>query len=211
LQVPQLWVSADATGFTNLSKASIEALIDSLWRMHQSGVTLVTWGGTGSDWPKLINALPEHAQKIREMALSSVDIPLISAAANGMMMGLAATAAGMGLGARPACDSEVVPALWTSGDAVKQNEVLRHVEWDACACASLWSRLNFMSQFNRPQLSWITQKSGPRSVRLNRVKSGDAAWSLPNVREVMQWDEPSANFRIPAHLHPKSLTAWLKD
>ena len=135
LNFPTTWTSYDKEGYVAMLPETLGAFIASLWKAHSDGIVLVTWGGTGSDWKALIKAAPEHSDKIREMALASVDIPLISAASNGMMMGLAATAQGMGIGDRPSCDSEQVPELWRTGDVAKQNEVVSHVRWDAWACA----------------------------------------------------------------------------
>jgi hypothetical protein len=188
---------------------TLGAFIASLWKAHSDGIVLVTWGGTGSDWKALIKAAPEHSDKIREMALASVDIPLISAASNGMMMGLAATAQGMGIGDRPSCDSEQVPKLWRTRDVAKQNEVVSHVRWDAWACAYIYSKLFMSSQFDRPQLTWVTQRSGHRSVRLQRTREGEG-FKLPTVREILTWDQPVSSFPIPDHLSSEKMMAWLR-
>jgi hypothetical protein len=212
LQVPQLWVSHSAQGFAPLTKGVISSLVDALWNFHQNQVTIVTWGGTGCDWPRLAkSASAEDADRIRTLALNSVDIPLISAAANGMMMGLSATAAGMGLGMRPHCTSEDVPMLWKTKDAAKQNEVVQHVQWDAWVTVQIWTRLMFQIAYARPQICWITQRSGLRSVRLHREMAADgSAWVLPSVDSIMKWNAPHAKFQIPEHLHPLRLTQWLR-
>jgi len=213
LNLPQIWVSHSVKGFEPLSNFMIEALIQQLWSYHLQGITLVTWGGTSSDWLKLWNyAKTQDARKcIIEMAYASVDIPLVSAAATGMMMSLTSTAMGMGLGARPACDSEDVPRLWSTQDPVKQSEVVNHVKWDAWACAALWDKLIAQAQFSRPQLSWVTKKSGLRSVRLHRTQNTSLVWVLPKVEEVLKWDIPKPQFTIPEHLRTEKLTGWLKD
>lgn len=212
LQVPQIWVSHAANGFVPLTRPVITSLVDTLWNFHESNVTIVTWGGTGCDWPKLLKAAaPEDAARIRTMALHSVDIPLVSVAANGMMMGLGATAAAMGFGARENCASEDVPQLWNTKDALKQHEVVQHVQWDAYVTAQIWTRLMFQISFARPQISWMTQRSGLRSVRLHRERGRNGEWTLPSVEHVMQWMAPNAKFQIPEHLHPQRLTNWLRQ
>jgi hypothetical protein len=213
INVPQLWVSHNASGYEPLNDFMIDALIQQLWTHHQQGITLVTWGGTSSDWLKLWRyaKTPEIRKCILEMAHASVDIPLVSAAATGMMMSLTSTAMGMGLGARPACDSEDVPRLWNTHDPAKQNEVVNHVKWDAWACAALWDKLIAQAQFSRPQLSWVTKKSGLRSVRLHRVQNAGLVWVLPKVEEVLKWDKPKPQFTIPEHLLTERLTSWLRE
>jgi len=212
LFLPQVWCSHGPTGLVALTPNSVAALLDSLWEFHAAGVTLVTWGGTGCDWPKLRKAADaSYHDKVRQMALASVDIPLISVAANGMMMGLSATAVGMGFGFRPSCDSELVPSMWNSKDAVKQHEVVQHVQWDAWVTVQIYNRLMFQVNFARPQITWVTQRSGPRSVRLQRERLPSGDWGLPNVACVLTWEEPVARFQIPEHLHPSKLTAWLRE
>lgn len=212
LFVPQLWCSHSPSGFVALSDSTLGSLLDSLWEFHEAGTVLVTWGGTGCDWPKLLKSSDEsYHEKIRIMARSSIDIPLVSVAANGMMMGLAATATGMGLGFRTSCDSELVPSMWNSKDAVKQHEVMQHVQWDAWATVQIYNRLMFQINFARPQITWVTLRSGPRSVRLQRERLPSGAWTLPTVGSIMDWDAPVAKFQIPEHLHPMKLTQWLRS
>jgi len=211
LTIPNTWTSHNKDGFVPLEPETLCAFIMSLWKAHSDGVVLVTWGGTGSDWKILSAAYPDHADKIRQMALAAVDIPLISAASNGMMMGLTATAVGMGLGTRPSCDSEDVPKLWKTGEASKQNEVVNHVKWDAWACATIYSRLYILSQFGRPQLTWMTMRSGQRSVRLQRsAEKKNGFYYLPTVSEILTWDKPIANFSIPDHLSSDKMLEWLR-
>ena len=215
--VPQLWSSSTKDGFSELQPLQYDALLDTLWMAHLSGCVVATWGGTGSDWPIMLkNARSEEQRmRIRTLAKESVDIPLISAAANGMMMGLVPASLGMGLGTRPACESEDVPRFWNSGDPARQNEVLQHVLWDSKTLAEIYFKLYFAAQGGRPALHWITQKSGPRTVRLQRVKvseeNGEDRYVLPSVKEVMTWPEPQTNFEIPSHLHAKKLCEWLRD
>ena len=209
INIPHLWISQDAKGFIPLQESALDAMIDQLWKAHETGVTLVTWGGTGTDWKKLSAACPHHANRIREMALAAVDLPLISAAATGMMMGLNATAVGMGIGSRPFCESENIPAMWNTNDPAKQNEIAQHVQWDAYACVSLYNKLHFSAQFGRPQLTWVTQKSGPRSVRLQRI-AGDEGFHLPCVNDVLLWQQPIAKFKIPDHLSSAKMLEWLR-
>jgi hypothetical protein len=206
-------VSHNAKGYEPLNEFMIDALIQQLWTYHVQGICLVTWGGTSSDWLKLWKyaKTAEARRCIVEMALASYDIPLVSAAATGMMMSLTSTAMGMGLGARPACDSEDVPRLWNTQDPVKQNEVVSHVKWDAWACAALWDKLIAQAQFSRPQLSWVTKKSGLRSVRLHRELNADKVYTLPRVSEVLKWETPNTQFVIPEHLRTEKLTGWLRE
>lgn len=212
LNLPQIWVSRNAKGYEPMNDFMIDALITQLWTHHLQGIYLVTWGGTSSDWKKLhaYAKTPETKACIMEMAKFSIDIPLVSAAATGMMMSLTSTAMGMGLGARPACDSEDVPRLWNTHDPVKQEEVVEHVKWDAWACAALWNKLIAQAQFSRPQISWVTKKSGLRSLRLHRMHNAQNVWVLPRVWEVLKWENPNPQFVIPDHLKTEKLTSWLR-
>lgn len=209
LNLTQLWVSHNAKGYNPLPESTVDALIQQLWQYHTEGITLVTWGGTSSDWIKLYaHAKAEMKDRVRDMALASIDIPLVSAAANGMMMSLTSTAMGMGLGARPACDSEDVPRLWNSQDPTKQHDVVKHVQWDAWACAALWDKLYAAAQFSRPSLSWVTKRSGVRSVRLHRI--GGPVYTLPCVRALLKWAPPETLFEVPLHLRVDTQTSWLR-
>lgn len=212
LTVPQLWSQQTRTGFTPLSDATVEQLINTLWECKQGGMQIVTWGGTGSDWKALHTAAKteERKDQVKQLAIQAVDIPLISAAANGMMMGLTSAALGMGMGERPACDSQDVPNFWNSGDVRKQNDVLMHVYWDAQTLASIYNKLFYDAQFQRPLLTWLTSKGAPRSVRLQRRKTISNTYELPTVSDILTWEAPIANFRIPEHLHVNSMTAWLR-
>jgi hypothetical protein len=207
IDVPQLFVTQEGSKFTNLSSTSLEALIEVLWAAHCFGTTILTWGGTGSDWKKLTKSAPQHADKIKEMALQSVDIPLISGASTGMMMGLNATAVGMGIGAQPFCDSIDVPSFW-KGSSQQQFVVVEHVRWDAWACAQIWNRLMQQIEHTRPQLSWMTQKSGLRSIRLRREKVDDE-WVLPRIHHIVKWEKPVTAFTVPEHLDTTKMFEWL--
>jgi hypothetical protein len=210
LNLTQVWVSHNSVGYDTLQPSMLHALLDQLWQYHSQGIRLVTWGGTSSDWPKLYNHAPEELKsRVRDMALGSIDIPLVSAAANGMMMSLTSTAMGMGLGARPACDSEDVPRLWNSHDASKQHDVVKHVQWDAWACAALWDKLISAAQFSRPALSWVTKRSGVRSVRLHRTGT-TGMYTLPCVRDLLSWAPPEPSFEVPLHLRVDCQTEWLR-
>lgn len=207
---PMLWAAPTATGYVPLTPAFLETFIDMLWQSHVSGVTIVTWGGTGSDWKALLTACPTREAVLREMALASVDIPLISVAQNGMMQSLVSTARAMGITPRSGCElSADVPRMWKQGPA-SQLEVLRHVQWDAWATCQLYSKLLNAAQVTRPQLTWNTMRSGIRSVRLQRMKNGEE-WCLPSVKDILEWPPPVTNFSIPPHLHPHELTKWLRE
>ena len=206
---PLLWAAPTGSGYVPLSAAFLEAFIDTLWQAHITGVTLVTWGGTASDWKALLTACPSRELRLREMALASVDIPLISVAQNGMMQSLVSVARAMGMPPRSGCElSSDVPRMWKQGPAA-QTEVLRHVQWDAWATCQLYAKLYAAAQVTRPQLTWNTMRSGTRSVRLQRVKIGEE-WGLPSVKEILEWPAPVSNFPIPPHLHPAELTKWLR-
>jgi hypothetical protein len=211
LTVPQLWSQQTRNGFVPLNEATIDALLQSLWNWKEQGIALATWGGPGSDWRALYAAASSaRKEQVKELAKYAIDIPLISAAANGMMMGLTAVAEGMGLGNRPACDSRDVPANWNSGDVRKQNDVLLHVQWDATICATLYNKLYHDAQYQRPLLTWTTVKGDSRSVRLQRSKTIAGTYALPNVDELLTWGAPIANFKIPEHLHVGAMTSWLR-
>ena len=207
---PQLWALPCAQKFVPLSPTLIDALIDTLYAAFKGGTRIVTWGGTGTDWKALLKASPHKEDMIKELARGSIDIPLVSVAHNGMMQSLVSTAYAMGLVQRSGCDlSADVPKLWAGG-IQSQMQVLDHVQWDAWATAQIFHRLHLAAQYGRPQLTWSTQRSGLRSVRLQRVKT-EKGWSLPSVSDVMTWPVPVCKFSIPDHLHPLQFTSWLKE
>lgn len=210
MTIPQLWVEQTKTGFAPLGPKNIELLLDFLVQCKDQGMALVTWGGTNTDWRMLHKAVgDERKAQVKELAMYAVDIPLLSSAANGMMMGLTAVAQGMGLGKRPACDSQDVPNYWNSGDAKMLNDVFLHVQWDASTCAAIYNRLTFNAQFQRPLMTWMTVRGQMRSVRLQREKTQDGSYKLPRVADLILWEPPTTNFRIPEHLHPKTIIQWL--
>jgi len=204
---PQVWVNATGDGYIPMTTSLLEALIEFLWMSHKSGTTIVTWGGTGSDFKALATACPKHFNKCKEMALKSIDIPFLSVCQSGMMQSLVSTAHANGMVPRISCASSDVPKMWKLG-IIAQADVLSHVQWDSWACAQIYHKLLLSSQLSRPQLSWSTQRSGIRTIRLPREKVGDF-YRLPTVEEALLLPTPISGFTIPEHLQPKTLTAWM--
>ncbi len=204
---PQVWVNATGNGYIPMTSSLLDALIEFLWMSYKSGTTIITWGGTGSDFKALANASPKHAQKCKEMALKNVDIPFLSVCQSGMMQSLVSVAHAYGMVPRISCASSDVPKMWKLG-IIAQADVLSHVQWDSWACAQIYHKLLLASQLNRPQLSWSTQRSGIRSIRLPREKT-ETGYRLPTVEEALLLPTPVSGFTIPEHLRPTTLTLWM--
>ena len=204
---PRLWTRVDAQGkYGELTESDLGQFLEFLEQAARQGATLVSWGGTCSDWKVLHDSMSSEGWRRRVQALAGahVDIPLIACASSGMMMGLEAARHGMQIGAfHRTLESAAVPGFWRSRELPLQNLVLQHVAEDAFHTAAIYSALLARTT---PTLTWITQRRRLRSLTLQRSVRGPG---LPCVQECLTWAPPRTDFPIPPHFEVLSQTAWL--
>lgn len=212
-----LWTSKHPrTGaYVALEMAQIVELLQYLAHMSALGYVIVTWGGSASDWRVLYAAVPPTIKPMAVLlALHHVDIPMISCASSGMIMGLSAATAGMEIPTGHANNkifSGVVPVFWKSGELAMQLSVIQHVVADAMHTSEIYRALWAQAQSINPVLTWITQRQQRRSVRLRRSRSFHGAPCLPTLQECLSWPRPTTAFAIPRHLQRDVLVEWLYE
>jgi len=195
--VPQVWYEQDNSDY--LSVSTIEAFVDELHKKSQTN-TLVTWGGSASDWRMLYRECPTRSALIRELALKSVDVPMCSCMAIGTMMGLNAACSGLGLTIKESDDSKLVPDLWRRSDNLDETlerrfKVLQHVSNDA------YGTLQVVQQAEHSKtLPWITKK--------NQLKIWNNVVFL-TVAECLKKELPSVGFPIGPNQNAKLMARWL--
>lgn len=207
----RLWARQEGdTHYSSLRASDVEELVLYLQQSSAEGATLVTWGGTASDW-KILHCAVSSALKptVMKLAREHVDIPLAACATSGMMMGLSATCQGMsiGTGARSLA-SAAVPAFWTSRALPLQFMVLQHVAEDAFLTGSIFLALHSQAQHESPALTWITQRRRSRSIALARCQASQG-FRLPTVQECTSWAAPHTEFQVPEMFKLENQAAWL--
>jgi hypothetical protein len=122
-----------------LAPEQVDDIVAYLHGKFKRRFVLVTWGGTATDW-RVLAQRSSAPELCKSLARRSVDVPLISAACLGVMMGLknarldsSPPAAGAG-GSSSKRDSSAVPDLWRSSRA----DVIRHVAEDARVTAQVY-------------------------------------------------------------------------
>lgn len=184
-------------------------LLDYLWDAHARGDTLVTWGGTASDWRVLeaVCGSAAYAEKCRVMAAHHVDVPFAAASSMGGMMGLRAACLGMGLEAKHPCASAAVPLMWAAG---MQALVGAHVTADAAATARVYAAMFDRARddgADAPSLVWQT------------AKGAAATWYAPwradkarvlTVAECMALPKATPKFTAPLAMDRDAIAAWLQ-
>jgi len=206
---PRLWTRTDSDGkYAELCEADLLCFLEYLEDAAQQGATLVSWGGTCSDWKVLHDSFTseDHKRRVQALARAHVDIPLIACASSGMMMGLEAARHGMQIGSFfRTLESAAVPGFWRSRELPLQNLVLQHVAEDAFHTAAIYTALMARPT---PTLSWITLRRKLRSLTLT-LSRASATPALPSVAECMTWSAPLADFPIPPQFRVATQTAWL--
>jgi hypothetical protein len=182
-----------------MSVTTLEAFVDELQRRAQTH-TIVTWGGSASDFKMLHRECPTRSDIIKQLALQSVDIPMCSCMAIGTMMGLNAACAGIGFTIKDSEDSKMVPDLWrrTGNDAEtleRRYKVLQHVSNDAFGTMQV---LQHSEQTNT--LPWITKR--------NQLKTWNNVVFL-SVGECLKKELPSVGFPIAPTQNAKLMARWL--
>jgi hypothetical protein len=194
-QWPQVWHEAGPAAHS-MSQSTLKAFVEHLEALVDKGHNIVTWGGSASDWRMLAKELrdvPHMDRRIRTLALNSYDVPMCSAMAIGMMMGLQAASAALGLALKTDSSSATVPSLWACRET--RPKVLQHVSNDAYA-----TMLVLCAALQTCQLHWVTQKG--------HLKTWHAVELIP-VRECLKRELPSVPFPIGPSHNPKILARWL--
>jgi hypothetical protein len=200
---PQVWYErpiGPITGLSELpsdymSEKTLEAFIDSLALLVRDSHTIVTWGGSASDWRLLEKECPGKSQQIRQMALESIDIPMCSCISIGMMMGLNAACMALGFSLKETGASENIPELWAQATIDSRLKVLQHVSNDSFATMMVLKHAE-----STRSLPWISKKGHYKTwtpVQFLSVKAC-LARELPNVP-----------FKINPEQNAKILARWL--
>lgn len=196
---PQVWyerppgASAALPG-DYMSEPTLLAFVAALEARVQAGFVLVTWGGSASDFRMLMRECPSAAERIRALALDSVDLPMCSCMSIGMMMGLNAACKALGLDLKDADASASVPVQWSQGSSGRA-AVLQHVCNDSYA-----TMLVLKHAESTGVLPWITQRGTLKMWQPVHF------WS---VRTCLSKELPHVPFTIgPAH-NAKLLARWL--
>jgi hypothetical protein len=194
---PNVWYEAhsdnlDAEGLF-MSEKTVRAFVEALECMASKGHTLVTWGGSATDWRMLAKECPDKSETIRSLALNSVDVPMCSCMSIGMMMGLNAACMAIGLDLKDSEASSKVPDMWLQAD--QRQKVLQHVSNDSYATMQIVLRATLTKE-----LPWITKKGHMKT------------WSpvvLATVRQCLAKELPKVPFEIGPNHNAKLLARWL--
>ena len=192
---PQVWYEFQPTTLEPgpfLSESTVRAFIATLVEKKNSGHTIVTWGGSSSDF-KLLAKESRQDQLVRSLALDSIDIPMCACMAIGTMMGLNAASSALGLNLKESGSSKDVPEIWKLPG--RRHEVIQHVSNDAFATMAVLDSLVRTSQLN-----WITQRGQLRTWHLQGL------WT---VRDCLAKELPVMPYTILPQFNAKILARWL--
>ena len=156
------------------------------------GHTIVTWGGSSSDF-KLLAKESKQDALVRSLALDSIDIPMCACMSIGTMMGLNAACAALGLNLKDSSSSKDVPETWRQPN--RRHEVIQHVSNDAFATMTVLESILRSSQLN-----WITQRGQLRTWHLQTL------WT---VRDCLAKELPVMPYPILPQYNAKLLARWL--
>lgn len=186
---PQVWHESDGN---HMSVPTLEAFIDTLVQKAQTS-TLVTWGGSASDWRVLAVECPSRKEVVCTLALNSIDIPMCACMCIGMMMGLNAACKALGFTLKDSESSMSVPDMWRSESM--RHSVLQHVSNDSFA-----TMLVLKQAESSLILPWITRKGDRREWR-------DV--QLITVSECLKKELPCVPFVIGPSMNAKLMARWL--
>lgn len=192
---PKVWYEHGRAGMPAdfMLTRTTEAFVRELSRLDSLGYTLVTWGGTASDWRMLAKEAPNMRHIVKALAMNSVDVPFCAFMQMGMMMGLNAACKALGMGFKNDSDSTLVPLRWTT--ASERPSVLQHVCNDSYATMMLVRLVE-----STASMAWITQRGHIRS------------WTpahLWTVKECLQRPLPVTPYPIADNVNGKLLARWL--
>lgn len=193
---PEVWYERSNEGDMPsdfMSEKTLEAFIDSLALLARDH-TIVTWGGSASDWRLLEKECPKRSNQIRQMALDSVDLPMCSCVTIGMMMGLNAACMALGLSLKDSEASENIPQLWHKGPEARV-QVLQHVSNDSFA-----TMLVLKHAETTRSLPWISKKGHYKTW---------APVQFLTVKACLARELPNVPFKINPEQNAKILARWL--
>jgi hypothetical protein len=190
---PNVWYEATETLEPGpfMSENTVKAFVEALETMASKGFTLVTWGGSATDWRMLEKECPEKKDTIRALALQSIDVPMCACMAIGMMMGLNAACKAIGIDLKDSEASSEVPETWLHDKA----KVIQHVSNDSYATMQVLLRAD-----QTKTLSWITKKG------LMKHWHAVQFWT---VKQCLARELPKVPFDIGPNHNAKLLARWL--
>jgi hypothetical protein len=180
-----------------MADGDVFAMVDSLLDYFRRGYTVVTWGGTASDF-RVLHAHclragdRSRAAAVRALASDHVDIPLCTVASSGHMMGLSAACHAMSVPLEKGDDdSRTVGLMWVRNP----ERVIRHCMNDAWATMRVYDIAR--NQFPVPKLWWVTRKGHVRE------------WTHPTFLSVEQCREYPAVFPSRPPRDVASCVRWM--
>ena len=187
-----------------MSALQLRGLVDALCAASDCGATIVSHGGTASDFRVLWHGVEDAAYRARVLRLATahVDVALACAAQTGYVMSLLALAKGMGLEAKGDDASSGAPSAWLSGDARAQARVLELVASDARVTAQVFYEVACRGR----QLQWVSGKG--RLLALPDF-GAHAQRAIPCALEAARMAPPTTPFVVPAELRHTTLSHWL--
>jgi len=182
-------------------------LLDDLWEHTQKGAMIISWGGTAVDFRALHYCLHSDAtrqNKVKQIALHHIDIPIASATDTGMMMGLASASKGLMNTDKSIKNSSLAPKLWSEG---KFQEVLRHVELDAILTLNVYNNIFCKQPF---QLEWITKSGFKKTWFCSSICDPNRReFRLCSVSECLTRPLPPVPFSVVDGMNRDKITKWL--
>ncbi len=169
---------------------------------------VVTWNGTGFDWPILAAEAqgPEHVTACRMMACDHIDPAFQMLCEKGFMVGLQAAAVGMGLpGKSEGMHGDLAPAMWRQ-DRGAQEQVLEYVAQDARTTLDVYTAI-----LKARGLAW-TSKSGNACTwqPMMRVSLSGSGFRLLTVDECLALPLPDTS-RMRNPWPRTKFCGWLEE
>lgn len=192
---PQVWYEFSDNSIEPgdfLSLTTVQAFVKTLAEKKSGGHTIVTWGGSSSDF-KLLAKESKQDLIVRSLALDSIDIPMCTCISIGVMMGLNAACAALGLNLKESGSSKDVPELWRS--KTQRHAVIQHVSNDAFATMTVLDAM-----MRNSNLSWVTQRGHVSTWHFQEL------WT---VRECLAKELPVMPYAIMPQYNAKILARWL--
>ena len=167
---------------------------------HAAGSDIVAWNSVGFDFRVLaleFDRADEMQQKIRRLALRSIDPAFSMFCARGYMIGLNTAAVGLDVaGKLDRMNGLEAISAWQEGRQ-RQDLVLKYVGQDAIATANVWAKalqvksLPWTSQSGRRQRFRFYEVNGMTVAESRLTREPNTAWmSNPRSRsEITAWLE----------------------
>jgi len=169
-----------------IEKFGAVALVNLLLERWHLGDIIVTWNGTGFDWPILAQESGLF-DDCRSLALHSIDPAFLMLCTKGFMIGLDAAAKGADLGGKlGGLSGAMAPILWRKS-LEEQKRVLKYVAQDARLTGQV-----YLKAIQETYLGW-TAGSGKKNV-----------WSPPMHGDRMMTVEEALSLPLPD-------TSWMTN